>query len=311
MRTKKALMSKTALLAAVAALALTVQTGAAGAAAMSPLQTATHSPEQQNAAMAHYKALLAQPGQLPSAIVYLKKHIGELTAYQSTIMVLYLENALVKALPATDQRIGTQHVQNSIAKVYQQGDTFTTVAARMKDASVKALLLSAAASGYRLETAEGFFFPVVDYAAFKPFQSFVTADIQAYLDIMAVESEQPSVKDAGLMIGYQQIVNRALLQESFLKRFPNSNRAAKVNSLFKQYTILTFYGVNNTPLFDYETKTMQPNAKKGYSLMLQWHDPSSSSYLTLLQKFMNTAKANDYKLTAAMDKFRKTNIPNA
>jgi hypothetical protein len=126
---------------------------------------------------------------------------------------------------------------------------------------------------------------------------------------MTVESDQASVKDAGLVIGYQQLVNRALTQERFVQQFPKSNRTAQVRSLFDNYKIYTFYGTNNTPLFDYESKKMQPNAIKGYTALLQYTKTGNSPYLNLLRKFMDLAADNDYKLTKEVEKFRSTNVP--
>lgn len=53
-------------------------------------------------------------------------------------------------------------------------------------------------------------------------------------------------------------------QETFLSQYPHSNRAQAVKKLYELYSFYTFYGTNNTPLFIYETKKIQPNAKKGY-----------------------------------------------
>ena len=106
------------------------------------------------------------------------------------------------------------------------------------------------------------------------------------MDIMTVESEKANVKDAGLIIAIGIGSVAAVAQERFVKQFPASNRTAQVDQLFNNYKILTFYGVNNTPLFDYETKIIQPNAKKGYNLILQWNKPENSPYLTTLEKFM-------------------------
>jgi hypothetical protein len=137
-------------------------------------------------------------------------------------MVLHLENAINKTLPSMEKRFANDSVQRAIVKTYKKGDTFTSLTKHTKDHSLIKLLKEASASGYMLETAEGFFFPVVDYASLKPYNTYVSADIKAYIAIKAVESEQPSVKDAGLMIGYQQLVNRALSQEKFIQQYPNT-----------------------------------------------------------------------------------------
>ncbi|MBW7456206.1 hypothetical protein ACFOLF_03345 [Paenibacillus sepulcri] len=303
--------TKVLTLAALAALTLSTQAGAA------PLQNSSIAP-QKLAAQASalntgtatkvfntFQAMLKKSGQLPQAFTYLSEHIDEVSPYQASLMVLFLENGIKKELPVIEKKFYPESIQAAIGKVYKIGDSLTNVLNRTKDNKLKALLKEANASGYKLETAEGMFFPVVSYKALQPFTKGINADIRAYVDIMTVESEKAKLKDAALRIGYQELVNRALAAERFVKQYPNSNRTAQIKNLFAEYKTLTFFGSNNTPLFEYENKKMQANAKIGYTNVLKWNDPASSEYLTLLKKFMDVVADHDYKLTSEVEKFRK------
>ncbi|RKP58027.1 hypothetical protein D7Z26_00505 [Cohnella endophytica] len=311
---RKSRKSKTMTIAAIAALTFSLQAmtvSAASSPTPNSIQLAAADSKSSAKVVAEFEALLKKQGQLPRAFAYLRAHIGDVTPSQATVMALHLENAVKAQLPALQKRFEKNSVQQAINRAYTKGATLDQVIARTKDANLKALLKEAKDSGYKLETAEGFYFPIVDYSAFKAFESRVNADIKAYIEIMAVESDQANVKDAGIVIGYQQLVNRALSQESFLAKYPYSNRKAQIANLFNSYRTLTFYGANNTPLFDYEHKAMQPNARKAYEAILSWNKPDSSAYLTTLRKFMDIVEQNGYKLTPAVDQFRKANIPVA
>lgn len=283
--------------------------GSAAVHASAAAQAAAASSTAADKIVDQYNALLKKRGQLPQAFAFLNKHIGDVSKRQATLMTLHLENAVKKALPAMEARFNSTSVQTAIFKVYRFGDDFADVIKRTKDRKLIALLKEADASGYKLETAEGMFFPIVDYTKFRKYGAYVNPDIKAYFDIMAVESEKAVAKDAALTIGYQELVNRTLSMEQFVAKYPYSNRAAQVKTLFDRYKLFTFYGLSNTPLFDYNTKTIIPNAKKGYTLVLQYNKPSSSEYLTLLQKFMKLLKDENYKLTAKVEAFRSANIP--
>ncbi|MCD9025540.1 hypothetical protein [Cohnella silvisoli] len=308
--------TKTMTLATLAALTLSLNAGAVSAAnspvkpAVSVNQTATSDHPMSAGVIGRFEELVAKQGQLPKAIAYLNAHFKDVTKPQATIMVLHLENAIKKQLPSMERRFEKNSVQQAIGKAYKRGDSFDNVIKRITSSSVKALLKEARDSGYKLETAEGFYFPVIDYSKFKIYSLQLDVDIKAYIDIMAVESDQAKLKDAAIVIGYQQLVNRALSQESFVSKYPYSNRVSQIRNLFHSYKILTFYGANNTPLFDYDTKVIQPNALKGYTMILQWNNPESSAYLTTLQQFMELLAANNNKLTPEVEKFRKTNVPN-
>lgn len=311
------LHTKSLTFAALAAMTLTLQAEAAQAAPMisKPAQYAAQAAVTVNSTSSNqvfnkYITLLQVKGQLPTAIAYLNKHIDEVSAYQASLMVLRLENAVVGVLPSFESRMAKDSIQSAINKVYKINASFADVISHTRDKKLKSLLQEASNNGLKLETAEGFYFPVVDYKGFQKYRAYTGADVKAYIDIMTVESEQANVKDAGLMIGYQQLATRTLSQERFIKQFPSSNRTAKIKTLFNNYKILTFYGVNNTPLFDYENNKMQPNAIIGYNLILERNKGAGSDYLSILEKFMAAAKAHDYKLTPEVTAFRKANIPN-
>ncbi|WP_256758068.1 hypothetical protein [Cohnella sp. WQ 127256] len=306
---------KTMTVATIAALALSIQFVSVAAASSTSTQLASvttiaaSSSATAAKVVSQFEAYVKKQGELPQAIAYLKVNINEVTKSEATIMVLHLENAIKKQMTAIEKRFEKSSVQLAISKVYSRGDTFDNIITRTKDTSLKVLLREARDSGYKLETAEGFYFPVVDYSRFKPYVGKINADIEAYIDIMAVESDQVKVKDAGIMISYQQLVGRALNQESFIVQYPYSNRAAHIRNLFSSYETLTYYGTNNTPLFDYSNKVIQPNALRGYMGMLQRNDVELSPYLTKLQAFMNLLEDNEYKLTVEGEKFRKDNVP--
>lgn len=311
---RKSRKTKAMTIAAIAALtfslqAMTVSAATSQSVASTQTQLAATDSSSSARVVAQFEAMLKKQGQLPEAIAFLRKHVGDVSRSQATILVLHLENAIKTQLPALEKRFEKSSVQKAINSVYTRGATFDRIIAKTRDESLKKLLREARDSGYKLETAEGFYFPIADYSAFKEFADRVNADIKAYIDIMAVESAQANVKDAAIVIGYQQLVNRALNQEKFLLKYTYSNRKVQIAALFDSYRTLTFYGSNNTPLFSYEDKTMVPNARKAYEAILTWNQPDSSAYLTTLQKFMDVAKNNGYKLTTEVDKFRKDNIP--
>lgn len=242
-----------------------------------------------------YLSIVQTPDRLSASWAYLHANISKVSAYQASLMVLQLENALLRNHAKLEQRFFPESVQKAISDVYRLGDSFGDVRVKVKDAKVKALLDQASAQGYKLETAEGMFYPVINYSLFRQFDSYVGEDVRTYLAIMHEESKQAAVKDAALVIGYQQLVRRTLAMEQFVQKYPNSNRAKQVRERFELYRDFTFMGTNNTPLFDYETKQMQPNAKTGYANILQWLSVPDSSYLKSLAQFMELAEKHQYK----------------
>ncbi|KAA8755868.1 hypothetical protein [Paenibacillus sp. UASWS1643] len=256
-----------------------------------------------------FQSMLYKKNGLPAADIYLESHIDQVTTHHATLMVLQLENARNKALTAMTDRLLVPNVQDKMIKAYKWNDSFTTLMSRTNDTSLRALLQQARDSGYRLVMLEGSLYPIMNYMAFQKYISYVKPDIKQYINIMAVETSNLAADDGALVIGYQEILNRALNQERFLNEYPKSNRVQQVKNLMNNYSLYTFYGLNNTPLFDYDTNKMTANAQKGYKAVLQRNSSEDSAFLTKLEKFMDIVTEAKFEKTATIEKWLEQNVP--
>ncbi len=146
------------------------------------------------------------------------------------------------------------------------------------------------------------YYPVIDYEMYKKYQSNLTPDFAAYIDIMAVESQQPPAKDAALRISWDELVKRTLAQERYLAQYPDSPKTTEIKMLLNKYAMFALYGTNNTPLFDYDTKQMAAEAKKGY-LETAWDDKNGVFSKTMRQ-YVTVLKKNDESLTRQVREFQ-------
>ncbi len=298
-------------------LVVTLQSGAVYASADQPtvstsnnnVVTVTASTSRANIVYNKFLTLVKQPDKLTEANTFIKTHIYEVSSSQASLMTLRLENAQSVALRAWEEQFYVGSVQEKTATMYREHDDFTKLIHRTKDSNLRKLFQGSLDRGYKLETAEGTFFPVIDYEGYKKYRPYVMKDIKSYIDIMAVESAVIPSRDAGLMISWKEVAKRALTQESFVKSYPNSNRSKQVQSLYEQYVFNTVYGQNNTPLFEYETNTLNSEAKAAYLTLLAENTSTDSVYLKKLQAFMDVLKDNNYTLNATVEKYRKVNFP--
>lgn len=239
-------------------------------------------------------------------IQYVNQHIDALSKKDATVMVRGIERIQKAGLPKLEKKFENEALQMELARVYRENgwrlDDFNGI----QDEKLRAILDEAAGNGYKVETAEGFFFPVIDYNFYDQYHQAVTLDFSAYLELMAVESDLTPVKDAALMISWEEVLNRALRQEKFIKEYAASTQVEAVEKLLKRYVTFALFGCNNTPLFSYETKEMNPEAKKAY-LRRSW-DEARGNFSALIKEYLKVLKANEYKLTQEVDQFRKNAI---
>jgi hypothetical protein len=177
-----------------------------------------------------------------------------------------------------------------------------TAGTEVKDTELKELLAKTKNSGYKIETAEGTYFPIIDYSFYKKFSDHVTPDMKDYIDIMAEESDKVPAKDAALVIGWEDVLHRALNQEKFINGHRDSMKIDEVKELYKKYFTFTLYGLNNTPLFSYGSNTMNPDAREVYETALK--DAGNSEFLKTLGEYMTLIKNNNYTLNDQIKQYR-------
>ncbi|MDN4605674.1 hypothetical protein P5G61_30920 [Paenibacillus sp. F6_3S_P_1C] len=295
------------------AVAMLLQTGSAplsGVAIAAPSSADTKvTTSSSNAIYKTFQSMLKKKNGLPAADTYLESNIKKVTTHHATLMVLQLENARLKALTSMTDRLLVPNSQDKMLKAYQTNDSFTKLMERTQDTDLRALLKEARDSGYRLVMLEGSIYPIMNYAALVKYTSEIKEDISNYIMIMTKETKNLPADDGALVIGYQEILLRALSQEQFLELYPKSNRSKQVQALLHSYTLYTFYGLNNTPLFDYETNKMVTNAQRGYNGVLQRLASVDSEFLTKLDAFMDVVKEAKYEQTAAVEKWLEQNVP--
>lgn len=264
-----------------------------------------------NHAEAVYQAalpLLSSSDKLPEAIQYLNSNIYAVGPYRATMMTLKLENLHRAALPVWESRFSGSDIQRKLTTVYKSGLSMAKLADRTDDAALRDLLRKAGKNGYKLETAEGSFFPVIDYAAYRKYKLYVISDIRDYITIMATESDLPSAKDNGLIIAWTEVAARALSQERFIQSYPKSNRITAVKFLYSRYVNQTFYGLNNTPLFHYDNLEMDLEAQKAYSSILEKNE-ANTPFLQKLDGLMKLLKDNNYKLDDEVEQYLQKEVP--
>ncbi|WP_338541603.1 hypothetical protein [Paenibacillus tundrae] len=295
------------------ALALLIQSGMAGTAGVAAAaSTQTEAKVTTNSSKAIYttfQSKLKQKNGLIAADAYLTNRITQVTSHHLTLMVLQLENARLKSLTTMTDRMLVPNVQDKMMKIYQWNDTFTSLMGRTQDTSLQSLLKEARDSGYKLVMIEGSLYPIMNYSSFQKYNANVKPDISSYINIMAAETKKIPAEDGGLLIGYQEVLLRARNQELFLELYPTSNRVKQVQNLLDSYTMYTFYGLNNTPLFDYETNKMVPNAQKGYTAVIQRLATTDSPFLDKLASFMDVVREAKYEKTTAVEAWLDMNVP--
>ncbi|WP_373230119.1 hypothetical protein [Cohnella sp.] len=238
--------------------------------------------------------------------------IGEVPAAEADEFIRTLEAYYEINLPAVEKKFEAENIQQELSAL--EWPFKEAQIPNIKDESVRLLVEQSLAGGYKLETTEGYVFPVVDYSKLLNFSGQVTTSMKTYLDLMALESNEKTASDGGLVISLEELSRRTLTAESFVVTFPDTAERKKVEDRFIRYLNYYLVGLNNTPIFDYETFILLPEVKIQYEQMVASHSGTVVGQLTkqMLSILSNTSdavftknKEGEQTDISAMKKFRE------
>lgn len=241
---------------------------------------------------------------LKEIAAFMNKNIKNATEEEVSTMILGLEELHLNKRETEEEKYTSEELQKGFQALAVEGIDFSQTDT-IKDESIKNLVAQSIENGYKVETAEGYYFPIIDYNFYKQFSSYATPEVKDYIDIMTVESDNVFAKDAALVISWDEVVNRTLAMEKFLINYSDSKKGEYIKSLFDNYLFITMHGLNNTPLFDYESKQMDEKAKIAFTTALT--QTTDSEYIKKLDDFMKLAEKSDYKLSDEIESYRKDN----
>ena len=261
------------------------------------------SPTKEEKVMAGFNDLIAQEEiAVGEVIAYVDTHVGEVSRENAAKLALGLEQVQKDQLSAWQRLYEDSALQEEMAAVYQRHWSLDDLK-QAEDETTRQIVAKTVASGYKVETAEGTFFPVIDYTFYQKYYEVMTADVRAYFTLMAVESEATPVKDAALMISWEEILRRAEAQEKFIEEYNTSTQVEPVRQLMERYITFALFGCNNTPLFSYDTKEMDPEAKEAFAAYIA--KGSTGEFSALIKDYFEVLEKNDFRLTAEVEAYRK------
>jgi len=258
--------------------------------------------DRQEKAMADLKALVEGNSGVKAVMEFIDNNISAFSKENASKAVSMLEEVMKENLGALEEDYYNQEVQSKLHGAFGFEVDLSSLD-EISDSELKALLEKTRDTGYRVETAEGMYFPVIDYGFLRKYKPYVTDDMKGYIDIMAVESWRWPAKDGALVIGWDELIERALQQEKFIEQYPDSPKTVEIKQLYNKYVSFILYGLNNTPLFDYNSRAMSEEAKKAYSEAVKGEEDSET--LKLVRLFLEVLEKNNYRLTDTVEEYRK------
>lgn len=231
---------------------------------------------------------------------FMDKNIDLVNAEHASGMILKLEEKQKEYMFVLEQTFYTEEMQE---KFWEEDDFEKNLnnPEELSDPDLKELVAGFVQDGFKIGRAEGSYFPIIDYSYYDKYKRYATPEIGEYVAMMQVESDQTSMTDGGLIVTWEEVIQRALAQEAFLTAYPESVKAEEVTVLFDRYRYALLNGLPNTPIFDYENDILQAEVRSAFENALK--GDRESELLSMLARFMEVLEDGNFQLTKEVKAF--------
>jgi outer membrane murein-binding lipoprotein Lpp len=163
----------------------------------------------------------------------------------------------------------------------------------IKEDSIKNLLLEAFSNGYKLSVSEGMYYFEIDYdKILKDFGRYASDKVAGYLEIMAAESNKHFASDAALIINLDELASRTVKTEKHIDSYPDFAQIQQVKQFHNYYLKAYLLGLNNTPLFDYQTGKAKESFLKSYENTIA--NQKGTKLAAILEEYLTLLEGSDY-----------------
>jgi hypothetical protein len=174
------------------------------------------------------------------------------------------------------------------------------ILAASADTELKPLIDETIARKYKILAVEGFFMPLVDYAAYGIYAGFIDAELNEFISIYLDESTRPAVQDAGIVIPMEDFLIRMDKAFKYLEQYPDSPRYKQVIQFNGGRLNAYLGGIDNSPVFDIDGKIYPERLTEFENFANQYQGTKLGD---ILKYYLELLGQEGYKKTAHIDDF--------
>jgi hypothetical protein len=248
-------------------------------------------------------SMMQEQGYKPKEIFeYINQNIKEMNKKTATEAVGILVNTLEKYETIYNDQLFTGNIPDLMNKYFEFVFDYSKIEL-IKETDLKALLYDITLGGFKIVDTEGTFMVIVDYEALKTFNEYLEDELKYYVEIMAMIYNDPVAIDASIVVSPKELEKRIIQMEDYIKAFENQQRKEIILSLYLGNMMVYMSGTENTPIFDYDTGTMNTDMFKTFEVAASTYKETifgkvMNKYVEVLKQegFANTEKVQDFIL---------------
>lgn len=198
-------------------------------------------------------------------IPYIDEYISKLTDIEGDHMISKLEKVLEKFLESTTDDLF--EIDQNYELINLAGDELFFPKEKIQDIKSEELrdeVIRIMDNKYKLINLEGNYYPIIDYEKLQEYNEYISTELKDYLEIKVMESDKPMAIDAGLFISYDELAERILKIEEYIKHYSGGQRFEEMLKNYRIKLAIYLSGIDNSPISDYETGKIYDDVLESY-----------------------------------------------
>lgn len=220
---------------------------------------------------------------------FLEKNMDKLSQVEVDKMVSNLINKTEENVDKIREKIANMDKDQEIIDAFDD-DLYLTQDQidQMDNDELRKELDRLQAENYRLINLEGQYYPAVNYEGFKKYEDHVSDEIKDYIALKARDSNKPLALDGGLYISYEELADRIIETENYIKKYGEGDRYGEALEMYKNKLSMYLLGIPNTPITEENSDKIKDDLMESYKQTALISDSSTGfivgKYINLIEK---------------------------
>lgn len=207
--------------------------------------------------------IIADNEETEELIEFIDKNIEKVTSIEGDQMVTELINRLEESKESFMNKLmeldNGKLVNISIERFFPEENIKD-----IEDEELKELVEEIIENKYKLQLAEGMYYPIVDYEKLKEYDDYVSEEVKDYVHLKAVDSNTVIASDAALVISYDELADIIIDTEKYIEKYAGGVYSDRVEKMYNNKLDIYLSGLPNTLIYDYNTKKINEDVLESY-----------------------------------------------
>lgn len=134
---------------------------------------------------------------------------------------------------------------------------------------------------------------------YETFKNNTSPSLKTFLQLRDRELKNAFLEDAMLLISFNNLADRIYNWEKYLNDYPDTKLINEANYFLEIYLETYLTGMDNTKLFDRESRILVPEVKQSYESYIKNHADTKSGMI--IQEYYEILKRNQFEYSDSID----------